>query len=85
MGEDGKRSDRKHGHFFYICSLPKTLLQVAGKLLNYRRMAYSNGNGELRIGILSHHLFILSSKSSLDRNKDSQRETEARETEGKEI
>lgn len=39
-------------------SLPKAWLQIAGKLLNRVRMAYSNGNCELRGSNLSHHLSV---------------------------
>lgn len=81
MGVHGKRSHRKHG----VSSLPKTLLQVAEKLLNHEGMTYANGNYELRLSILSHHLSIISSKPSLDRNKDGQRQTEAKEGRGKEV
>lgn len=55
-----------------VSSLPKTLLQVAEKLSNHGRMTYANGNYELSLSILSHHLSIISSKPSLDRNKDGQ-------------
>lgn len=82
---DGDNMEKEVIENMGVSSLPKTLLLIAGRLLNQARMTYSNGNCELRWSILSHHLSIMTSKPSLERDKDGHKKAEAKEGEGEEI